>query len=108
MTRAPAAVARALVSSVEPSSITRTSRQRAAARSSLTTPAIAADSLQAGMTTDTAAGSATSALLILARPLDAGLRIFFHRAHALELHRAHAVEQILEQLARAGDHVGHQ
>src|SRR5829696_1516545 len=62
MTRAPAAAARAPVASVDPSSMTRTSRHRAAARSWLTISPIASCSSSAGMTIDTVAGSAKQLL----------------------------------------------
>src|SRR5687768_11564100 len=58
MTRAPAATARAEVSSREPSSITRISFHGAADRKASTTPAMDALSSNAGITTVVDAGSA--------------------------------------------------
>src|SRR5262249_49398539 len=59
-TRAPAAAASAPVASIDPSSITRISRQGAAAASSRTTAPMEAASLKAGITTDVSAASAIS------------------------------------------------
>ena len=61
MTRAPAVAATVAVSSADPSSMTRTSRQVAAARNDWTTTPTAAASSKAGMTTLTVDGSATCA-----------------------------------------------
>src|SRR5689334_14166551 len=77
MTHAPASAARMAVASADPSSITRISRHAAAARSCEMMPPIAASSLNAGITIDTADGSAKQLLhdaipCDLPRPGEAG------------------------------------
>src|SRR5262245_19825230 len=78
MTRAPAAAARAPVSSIDPSSMTSTSPQVAEASRRCTTPPIASASFIAGMTIETTRGSANQLLHDavpgdLSRPGTAGL-----------------------------------
>src|SRR5262245_36085204 len=87
MTRAPAASARAAVSSVDPSSTTSTSRQGRPALRADTTAPMPSSSLKAGMTTETSPGSATV---------------------VRQLQLAHAVEQVLEQLAVRRHEVRHE
>ena len=100
ITRAPAAAARALVSSVEPSSTTSTSRQRAAERRALDDLANRASLVVRGNDDGDGAGIGHLARRpppSLARP---------DRARRTELHPAHAVQEVFEQLARARDRVG--
>src|SRR5436190_10051810 len=101
ITVAPAPAACVPVPSVDPSSITRIWCQAAAAFSSETTDAMAAASLQAGMTTETARGSAIV-------PLGSLVLGFDRRPGLPQFHHADTIQQVLEQLAGAGDDIGQQ
>src|SRR5262245_7676962 len=102
-TVAPDADATVDVASFDPSSTTMISCHGAAAFSAPTTLLMASASLYAGMTMDTADGSATR-LALPAR---------FARQHwrwlvdllVRQLEHADAIQQVLEQLSVAGDHV---
>src|SRR5688572_23281287 len=107
-TVAPASAACAAVSSVDPSSTTRISCQAATWRSARTTSATAAPSLNAGMTTDVAAGSAMPRRRPDQGPIGVGRLGIDRRVRTVELQLADAVLHVLEDLAAAGNQVREQ